>query len=232
MRYNELYAKSFKYGMMFGKDVKPGEPVVMSVTNCQDILFAIKKAYIDMSPRTFASKNKNNKKPLNINYKENLFKAMSEKFADYMKNGALDFNEWHIEMCEFFLFGDRNIKGFTKILKEADKDDNQATYGKAQKIVNMTFKYLYCFDNAEKYAERFQPCHMAIDRYILNWVVDKNISTNKLPPWSKLDKQQYIELQEAIRKTIHAEFGNVPRIEAEFLVWYNERKKVSRKRIG
>lgn len=46
MGYNELFAKSFRYGMMFGKAVKPGDFVSVSVTNTDDIILAVKKAYI------------------------------------------------------------------------------------------------------------------------------------------------------------------------------------------
>ena len=75
--------------------------------------------------------------------KEALFGALAQRFCNYMQNGAPDFDVWHNTQCEFF------ITEFSKILKEAHKNPADATYGKAQKIVNMTFKYLYCFDDAK-----------------------------------------------------------------------------------
>lgn len=33
------------------------------------------------------------------------------------------------------------------------------TYGKAQKIINMSFKYLFCCEDAEEHYAHFQYCH-------------------------------------------------------------------------
>lgn len=243
MGYNELFAKSFRYGMMFGKAVKPGDFVSVSVTNTDDIILAIKKAYIDMSPRTFKNSDpKENNINLNSKKKENLFLELADKFAEYMHNGADDFETWHYNICDCF------IKHFSEILKEAGKNPDDATYGKAQKIINMTFKYLYCFDDAALYAERFEPCHMALDSYILNWVGEwfieqynegksrgEKLSRGKMPKWSKLTYKaesgkgpQYIEIQNAIRDRVSKEFGKPP-IEAEFEIWYSQRKKAQEK---
>ena len=246
MGYNELFAKSFRYGMMFGKDIKPGDSVSVSVTNTNDIILAIKKAYIDMSPRTFKnSDSEESKKSLNSEKKEKLFFELANKIAEYMKDGADDFEVWHYKICVFF------IKGFSAILNEAGKNPDDATYGKAQKIINMTFKYLYCFDDASIYAKRFEPCHMALDSYILNWVNEWFIEQynegkargeklsrsgkNQLPKWSHLaykaecgNVPQYIEIQDAIKDRVREEFGKPP-IEAEFEIWYRERKKVEEK---
>lgn len=226
MNYNEKYAKSFKYLLMFGKSVRPGEEVSASVESKDDILLAIKKAYVDMTPRTFVSKDPEHKIELDYSSKMNLFEALADRFAAYIKNGAENFDDWHEEICEFF------IGELRKILDAAGKDPGQATYGKAQKIVNMTFKYLYCFDNAEKYVTRFEPCHMALDSYILNWYIKKynesaggnerlsKYGRNCLPSWSNLDHDQYMEIQ----KNIKGYCGNTPRIEKEFLIWYGEKE--------
>ena len=113
MVYNELFVKSFRYGMMFGKDVKPGDAVIVSVINTDDIILAIKKAYIDMSPRTFkSSDSEESKKSLNSKKKEELFSNLADIFAEYMKNGADNFEVWHHDICNFF------IKSFSEILKD------------------------------------------------------------------------------------------------------------------
>lgn len=245
MSYNELYAKSFKYRIMFGKDIKPGDHVSVSVINVDDTLLAVRKAYIDMSPRTLKSNDSENKQSLNSQMKETLFIRLAEEIVNYMKNGVDDFEEWHRILCNSF------IEDFAKILKNADKKPKDATYGKAQKIINMTFKYLYCFDDANKYNERFKPCHMALDSYILNWVnswfIEKynqgkskkeklsKSGVRQLPKWSSLNYNaendgvpQYIEIQNAIKKQVEI-YYNKPPIEVEFEIWYNERKKVKEK---
>ena len=245
MRYNELYAKAFKYGMMFGKDIKPGEAVSVSVTNVDDVVLAVKKAYIDMSPRTLRGEDGENKQALSSKDKEVLFCKLAQKIVQYMENGVRDFENWHKALCQYF------IDAFEKILKNAGKNPSDATYGKAQKIINMTFKYLYCFDDAEKYADRFAPCHMALDSYTLNWVngwfldqynqgkprCERLSRTGKrhLPAWSNLEYEtqnggvpQYQEIQAAIRIRVQ-EIYQVPPIEAEFMIWYDERKKAEEK---
>mgnify|MGYP003297448817 CR=1 FL=1 len=244
MSYNALFADAFKYGLMFGKDVEPGQDVSVSVTNQEDVLLAVKKAYIDMSPRTFKSDG-TEKAELNPQKKETLFAALAQRFCDYMQNGAPDFEKWHNTQCEFF------ITEFRKILKDARKNPADATYGKAQKIVNMTFKYLYCFDDAKDYSERFAPCHMALDSYILAWVQEwyldqynkgkprretlSKTGARHLPNWSHLAYStvdgvpQYIELQEAIRQQVKTEYAGMTPFEAEFLIWYTYRRKAMEK---
>lgn len=66
------------------------------------------------------------------------------------------FDELHKEMCELW------HKRFEDI-------DNLGTYGKAQKIVNMAFKYLYCCEDANTKEEYFKYCHVALDSYTLEW---------------------------------------------------------------
>ena len=44
MSINQNYVKAFRYGLMFGKDVKPGNPVSMRVIETGDIVLAVKKA--------------------------------------------------------------------------------------------------------------------------------------------------------------------------------------------
>lgn len=235
--YNREYAESFRYGLMFGKDIKPGDRPFTSVIDEGDVLLAVRKAYIDMSPRTFDSID-NNKQVLDNDSKEKLFVQLSDKIVHYMKNGAVNFDVWHTEICKFF------IGEFRLILRDSNRPPELATYGKAQKIINMTFKYLYCYDDAAVYFERFVPCHMALDRYILEWFYswyknkwndeypDKKLTVSgkyRLPVWSSLKYKkdegdiipQYSEIQQAIQERL----AEVPRIEAEFLIWYEVRTR-------
>ena len=59
------------------------------------------------------------------------------RFKDYFETSSpadeTAFDEWHHETCDAFL------EVFTKYY-------NDAKYGKAQKIVNMMFKHLYCME--------------------------------------------------------------------------------------
>lgn len=241
MKYNAKYATAFKLGMMFNKDIAPNaEPIAMSVKNQDDILCAIKKAYLDMSPRTLQNNDSlSQNHEINKNGKEELFKSLAERFSVYMEKGADDFDEWHYKTCEFFR------EEFKNLLKKANKDPSGSTYGKAQKIVNMTFKYMYCFDDAytDENIIKFEPCHMALDSNILFWFFcwykqiwdDENANRKltlygkyQLPPWSELKYEkeendifpQYKEIQSKIINRL----GTTPRIEAEFVIWYESKK--------
>lgn len=231
MKRNDSYVNSFKYGLLFGKRVKPGDNAEMSVCNVDDVVLAVRLAYIDMSPRTLKSDGE--KKIISPDEKQKMFKWLAKEIANYIKNGANNFDQWHNKLCEEF------IKEFEQLLKNANKNTEAATYGKAQKIINMTFKYLYCFDDAEQYVERFVPCHMALDSYILDWVYDnieiggKKLTRKQLPKWSNLKYEQdqesnilqYKEIQDAIKAYLEKDMPGVPRIEAEFLIWYEQRAK-------
>lgn len=67
---------------------------------------------------------------------------------------------------------------------------NLGAYGKAQKIINMTFKYLYCFYHTKKeYEAHFNYCHMPLDSYTLEWfkrTTSMKLTIKKMESWSKV----------------------------------------------
>ena len=86
-----------------------------------------------------------------------------KKFVAYFSKIEEDFDKWHHEACEIFL----------NVLKKYYCD---AKYGKAQKIVNMMFKHLYCMnfggskDNLLVLDEDyFLNCHLTLDSFTLEW---------------------------------------------------------------
>lgn len=218
---------AFLRGIAFGKNVVDfnGETAIMSLECAKDIVFAVKKAYIDMSPRTFTKNDlwwdspenahKNGKERLPAkeqawkNEKEAIFDWLAGEFYTYFHNSCENFEEWHERTCEEFL------KRFKRILESYGYDaERSLKYGKAQKIVNMTFKYLFCFDDAERYRAKFDACHMPIDSYILNWYNDISDEICKVA-WSELERDQYYTLAGKI-KTLLA--GKSPFL-AEFFIW-------------
>lgn len=54
-------------------------------------------------------------------------------------------------------------------LIEKCKERTNMTYGQAQKIINMAFKYLYCCKHDSEMEERFKACHMPLDSFSLEW---------------------------------------------------------------
>lgn len=218
---------AFLRTIAFGKSVAgfKGETAVMSIKCKDDILLAVKKAYIDMSPRTFikneewwanpentkADKKERKKKKEDDWQKEKnkVFEWLTGKFLDYIENGCKNFNDWHNKLCTEFL------QKFTPVLNDYGyQGEESLKYGKAQKIVNMTFKYLYCFDDARENEEKFSKCHMPIDSYILKWY--NGISNEKYNgTWSDMDEPTYKDVQKKISDVLK----KYKPFLAEFYIW-------------
>lgn len=158
--------------------------------------------------------------------KEEAFKNLNEKFKNYFNNNAPanteSFNTAHKKLCEIW------CNAFSKT-----SPDVIGTYGKAQKIVNMTFKYLYCCNNINGFDDHFKYCHMPLDSFTLEWykrtICSKDIKNDM--KWSSLDIQTYEKLSNKIydylltaQQTLIDKNGNkvdlsqTPLI-AEFIVW-------------
>ncbi len=114
----------------------------------KDSLFikAVNLAYLDAA-RTFKG----------IKDKDEVLEKLAKEIQKYFKeNKTSDFDTLHYTLCDKFIKNLR-ARGYTP------------SYGQAQKVVNMTFKYLYCCEGAERYKNKFFNCHMALDSYTLNW---------------------------------------------------------------
>ena len=98
------------------------------------------------------------------------------QFVEYFKPNSLhknDFEKWHHDTCTLFL-------------NTLQNDYQNLCYGKAQKIVNMMFKHLYCLDGAATYDDYFTPCHLVLDRFTLEWLRRNLPSVSKVGVWSNL----------------------------------------------
>ena len=123
--------------------------------NCSDkVSGAVKLAYRD-AQRTMKGIGKNEKK------KDDTLSKLINEIKKYFDKKAAptkeeDFDGFHSDLCNIWY--------------DAFKGSNLGTYGKAQKIVNMTFKYLYCCDDFRTTKEgHFAYCHMPLDSYTLEW---------------------------------------------------------------
>ena len=211
---------------------------------CKEIVLG--PAYKDFTPRTIKGLKKED-------IKEALT-SLAELVCDYITadkacDSQSSFDKWHEETCNTFLSQCKNQSGKT------------IPYGKAQKILNMTMKYLYCFSDTEKYATRFKFCHMPLDSYTLEWFCDMvvpvfnkeqtkksvSISTIKETSWSKLslgkNKEEvysYLWIQEQIRNYLQSRENRLYRngnkdpltpFEAEFYIWPEQQLKQALKSI-
>lgn len=208
----------------------------LSIENEDDIRLAVNKAYLDMAPRTIKKQEGNKKQDIDpekkdqvlTKNKDQVLTNLTKNIKAYIENGNYsDFEINHKELCNNFKNDFNN-----NVLKPANR--KFVAYGKAQKIVNMTFKYLYCFDDAENYKELFEKCHMVIDSYIIKWYnnnVAKSENVNKIKKvWSNLTYDDYNSIQDNIKKYIsdNKYYGETP-FYAEFIIWQEEKAKALQK---
>lgn len=197
------------------------------VTNLSDaIKYAINKAYSDMQLRTI----KGHRQEI----KDASIKALYAELDELFNNPSNDFDKWHDGACKAFL------AAFNKEAKTRGVTPQK--YGKAQKIVNMSLKYLYCifyrnqdnkfddskikFDmNKKDVKSIFDSCHMPLDSYTLNWYYNIPAYKNdKKLKWSYLEDYEYKAIEANIKK--HLQNQNVlPKnvLQAEFVIWQQEK---------
>lgn len=186
----------------------------VSVCNQLDVLnYAVYNAYRDMQPRTI--------KGHNIKQTDSLREELAKRFTEYFSNtppvNSDDFNDLHKKLCSDFL---------SELNKNVPEPQE---FGKAQKVINMAFKYLYCFDDAPQYESHFKYCHMPIDSYTLNWCFENGLYQKKdIDNWSGITETQYNQLS----GKIESELGGETPLLAEFKIWPQEIAKVEEKELA
>ena len=205
-RYTKIFIKNTLLGL---GDVCP------SLTNYIHVLRALERAYRDMQPRTF-KKNMPNARIDALARKSVLF-GLAKKFVEYFKgvffSSQEQFDEWHEEICYSF------VDEFnTKVMRPSGYKDIE--YGKAQKIVNITFKFLYLFcDIEEGEPSHFKFCHFAIDSINLKWYKKHIDAKCSVGNWSDMTYSEYIDIQIRIRNYISKNMTDKTPFEAEFEIW-------------
>ena len=116
-----------------------------------------------------------------------------EKYFHSDINSQADFDKWHRSMCETLT---------ARINEEVLVGYEPIHMGKAQKVINMSFKLLSSLDGTDKYERYFNYCHVPLDKNILSWYYS-NIATD-VPKsgykiWSNLEYEDYIKIQEDFR---------------------------------
>ena len=186
---------------------------------------AIEKAYRDLQrtmrgfPKSGESKKNEGKKQdviLRDEIKKNARERIRVKIDNMIKCNSTEqttFDKLHEDACE-------------ALIEEFKKNEYEGfTIGQAQKWINMTFKYLNLLDynGIEKI---YEFCHIPIDRYILEYMLEKNIiekeNFKKAIHWSKIKKyQDYFEIQEKFRDNCK---GKIP-LDEEFEIWKDKKQK-------
>lgn len=197
----EVAIKEFKDGIK-KRNPKAFEKL-NSAKNMASIQAAVDLAYND-AKRTMTGIGKFDKTPA--------IKAIETKLLGYFEEPAPNsdsFEEKHKELCNIWCTEFRGSE--------------IGTYGKAQKIINMAFKYLRCCGDA---IDHFNFCHMPLDSFTLTWykrnTEDKNIYT-----WSKINPEEYSKIQATIRTHLQKSGNGLSPLELEFIVWPEIQKELA-----
>ena len=113
----------------------------------------------------------------------------------------------HSTQADFDCFHKLLCNNFLGCIRAAGKYSH--TYGSAQKMVNILFKYLACFKDAASYKDWFTYCHVALDRFTYNgyrlpfyrdvvYPSVHNCSPDLLTPWSQMTDIEYTSAQSEI----------------------------------
>lgn len=143
---------------------------------------------------------------------------------------------------------DLKHKELSEIIREfyCEHNYNEFTIGKTQKWINMAFKYACIYDkeDAKMLNRIFNYCHVPIDRYIANPIVNElgvalpKYDGFKMPKyvafdaskcnysWSKIDNyDDYLACQNSIREILRQNNPQQNALEWEYAYWMSEKEK-------
>ena len=123
-----------------------------------------------------------------------------------------------------FVFSRKIIKDISLLFCDntIGNDNHYVTgFGLAQKLINMTFKYLYVFSDlifVDKAIPDFSSCDCPLDSIIIKKAHIKDCV------WSKLTEQQYLECQAIITELLNAnsldlELSKLGNLAYDFINW-------------
>lgn len=160
---------------------------------------AINRAIGDLMARTLKRK-----AGAKGNRDEEIRKALLPKLNKWFEKPEIkitekEFDKWHNKAC------DAVLEVLQRFYTNNDYLKTPVQYGKAQKIVNMTMKGIYCLKGADNYEKHFEYCHIALDSFTLEWfkryvaqqwfnsekerALQIKVTTDggRFPKWSNLD---------------------------------------------
>ncbi len=229
------YSKDFFVFSYFGKTHEElDKDKIKAVEVCAS------RAYLDLNRTLVFNKDVTDDKK--STFRTEICKKIRENFCDLL-NKQTDFETFHSKTCEAII----NYAEESNLLESvANTNKKVFTYGHAQKWLNMTLKYMYILDFlSENVALKL---HVPIDSYILKAISRKdgeytlgneNIipkfheddekatsfgpyrdnGNNRSQPWSKLNEEDYKQLQEDLRTSIKTKFCEISPIDWEGKAW-------------
>ena len=153
---------------------------------------------------------------------------LSTQIENYFKGDAplseKDFDIFHKKLCKTI------VEWFKGNLDQGKKAT--FTYGKAQKLVNMTFKNMYCYEAVADKIAHFRFCHIPIDSYIIDAFKKRNIEGPKDEDkdtrdvvWSKMNLKAYDDYTNRLRASVKEQYGeDMFPLQAEFIIWSEQKE--------
>ena len=158
------------------------------------------------------------------NEKKEIFNYITDQIVFYFSQPAknkAEFDNWHKELCE------ETCQRFSAL------PGIDLKYGKAQKLINITFKHLYCFADSDSKADHFKHCHIPIDNNVIDWC-KKNAGIKKPPTsWSFMEYSDYHTIETSIFSWLNSDKNKEYRddngtpyslLQLDFLAWISEPK--------
>ena len=109
------------------------------------------------------------------------------------------------------------------LIQKLCKNDNELEFAAAQKLVNMTLKYLIILNECEGQVPTFDICEEKCDSPIDSIILERlnKINGNKHECWTKMKEPEYIKVQNEIRTYLKEEYPQDTRgnIWFDFLMW-------------
>ena len=189
-----------------------------------DRKYAVTKAYHDLMLRTIRGHTSS--------VQNNCIRWLADHIEEFVNKEFVTEDDYRIEhekLCNGFL------DMFNSQLKEAGA--SQQSFGKAQKAVNMTIKYLYCFCDRNDFECLFKYAHMPLDNSTLNWCKSNSLLPTKNCVWSNLDKKEYYKIAKNISNflTVGQTYDETALpgspLEADFIIWAGEKRKAALKEL-
>lgn len=125
-----------------------------SITDCKDVYLACEEAYF--LGAVFRRAREGRGRYVNTpNVNEALEKLAKNLHSFFNKeNGPFSF----FKLCYDFR---NNLNEKRKMVKT--EEYAAISFGQAQKMINLTIKYLYCYGDSENFKDRFELCHAPMD---------------------------------------------------------------------
>ncbi len=196
------------------------------------ILKCIERATVDITARTLSPKKTHTNGWIKNSFAPELADAgkLCENIMQWLENtnAQKSYDDWHKEACCAVL------KIIQAHYTNQDKERTAVCYGKAQKLVNMAMKTVYCLlckeqpDILRKYCSRFDECHIPLDSYTLKWY--REHYTEQKTCWSKLEAEEYYGISKNIKamfdqKKLEDKYKDLTPLQAEFFIWEEEQMK-------